>query len=279
MTMHCKTARPLLTAYYDGELDLPLTIALEAHLAECPECSNAMSEQRSLSRLIRSHAPYYQVPHALRTRLATSLPITQPHDGGLLSPPRGRALGQLNRRASLVAFGNRASRWSLPLAAAFVVGIGVSQMSNLRTADNSLEDTVIAGHVRSLQVNHIDDVVSTDQHTVKPWFAGKLDYTFPVPNLVTEGFPLAGGRLDYVERRDVAALDYRRRQHVINVFVWPTEHENGGHIGSQTRETYNIEHWRTDGLEWWAVSDLNAAELKQFSELMQKAAAPAPKAS
>lgn len=264
MMMHCKTARPLLTAYGDSELDLPLTVALEAHLSECPDCTRALQGQRALSRAIRAHAPYFRMQGDLRARLQASLPVEVRGANNPALPTAPAATPRTRRNQEM-------TRWLMPLAAALVLGVGVNQFTVLNGADDSLADELVASHIRSLQVGHLDDVASTDQHTVKPWFAGKLDYTLPVHDLATAGFPLSGGRLDYVDKRDVAALDYRRRQHVINVFVWPSQHESDGKLGAQICDTYNVEHWRMNGLEWWAVSDLNRTELHDFAELLQKA--------
>jgi anti-sigma factor RsiW len=149
------------------------------------------------------------------------------------------------------------------LAASFALGRSSSQSPDL------LEQELVASHVRSLMANHLADVPSTDKHTVKPWFEGRLDFGPDVRDFPQEGFPLTGGRLDYVDRRSVAALVYRRGQHVINLFEWP-----GASIASEaprllTRRGFQLFAWQKDGLAYWAVSDLNAAELQQFAALWQ----------
>jgi anti-sigma factor RsiW len=131
---------------------------------------------------------------------------------------------------------------------------------------------IISGHVRSLMADHLTDVASSDQHTVKPWFNGKLDFSPPVKDLSDHGFPLVGGRLDYLENRPVAALVYRHRKHFINLFIWPSAH--GSDIGKKTlaSDGYNLIHWEESGMVYWAVSDLNIGELQEFAQLIQNQA-------
>jgi len=160
------------------------------------------------------------------------------------------------------------------MGVAFAFGLTLSLTVTFFHAAPSEDDRVlqevVAGHVRSLMVAHLEDVVSTDQHTVKPWFSGKLDFSPPVYDLAIEGFPLAGGRLDYLNQHPVAALVYRRQQHTINLFVWPTDSTSQHEIKLMSRQGFNITAWTDSGMQYWAVSDLNAAGLKTFTQLLRQ---------
>ena len=129
---------------------------------------------------------------------------------------------------------------------------------------SSIGDEIVASHVRSLLVNHLTDVTTSNQHTVKPWFNGKIDFSPPVTDLAPEGFPLVGGRVDYIDGRVVAALVYRRQAHVINLFVWPASSSGGATMTS--RDGFNMENWNEGGLTFWAVSDVSAGDVKKFRE-------------
>jgi anti-sigma factor RsiW len=165
-------------------------------------------------------------------------------------------------------------RWNIAwagsaVAALCVLALGIGLFLALPGADERMADDVVASHVRALMVDHAADVASSDRHTVKPWFAGKLDFAPPVFDLTAEGFALVGGRLDYLERRPVAALVYRHRQHLINLFVWPSP----GDVALQKweRQGFHLIHWAGGGMNYWAVSDLNADELVQFRLMLEKA--------
>jgi anti-sigma factor RsiW len=166
----------------------------------------------------------------------------------------------------------RIARWAaavLPVAAAVAVAVVAMPRLWPRQSESSLEDAVFVAHVRSLLANHLTDVASSDQHQVKPWFQGKLDYSVSVTDWASEGFPLAGGRLDYVEDSPVAALVYRRAQHVINLFVWPRKGGKDEPVQRLARRGYNAYRWSTEGMNYWAVSDVNDADLKKFVDLVR----------
>ena len=160
-----------------------------------------------------------------------------------------------------------------PIAASFVFGLVVTtvwftQFSNNSFNDEILIQEVVSGHVRSMMANHLSDVVSTDQHTVKPWFAGKLDFSPIVKNLAESGFPLIGGRLDYIGSRPVAALNYRHNQHLINVFEWPAGVNENPTPKLIARRGYQLYRWTKNGMNYWAISELNAVELQVFVGLL-----------
>lgn len=253
-TITCAEALELLPVYGDGELDLSRTLAMEAHIAICPNCAAADRVQRGLSTALRAGVPYYQAPSTLRAQLSAQLSensnraTLQPH----LTTHRYR----------------RWARWAAPLAAALVLAVGVNAVLTGLQRRSALTDEVVASHVRSLMVAHLGDVLSSDQHTVKPWFAGKLDFSPPVHDLAAQGYTLAGGRIDYIDHRPVAALDYRRRRHVINLFVWPSPSRGEAAPKASVRAGYNIAQWTAGGMNYWAVSDLSADELLGFAQQM-----------
>jgi len=260
-TMNCEEALQLLPVYGDGELELPRALELERHVESCAACAAALRSQRALSRAVRS-APYHRAPDALRARLRAQLPL--PAETPTAAAPSLTRARQRPRRDW--------SRWAMPIAASLALAVGLNFMLATQRSQDSLREELIAGHVRSLQVAHLSDVISTDQHTVKPWFNGKLDYAPPVRDLAQQDFPLLGGRLDYIAHRQVAALIYGSRKHTINLYIWPAK---DGELApnSQGSEGYNLVHWRHDGMEYWAVSDLNVQELRHFAELQIAAGA------
>ena len=251
--MACEDARELLGGSLDDELDMATRLELRRHLRECPECSAQQQQQETLRTALRSSDLSFTAPAGLEQRIRTAV---RKAEGSPTS--RKVAVPKMPIWAALAA--------SLAVAALLFWGFGTS-----RPGSNDLvAELVLTGHVRSLMADHLTDVASTDNHTVKPWFNGKLDFSPPVRDLAPQGFPLIGGRLDYVNR-PVAALVYRRRQHVINVFVWPASgNSRPVSEASMTRQGYNVLHWSGSGMEFWAASDLNAAELKQFVQLLQQ---------
>ena len=248
--MDCTETRSRLHPYLDRELDLSGAVAVDQHLASCAACKALFERQSALRSAIREHATYHKAPAALV----------------------GRIRGQLGAPAKPAVSPWRWLEWRpLRLGAAFAATALVSWVAAIEytrpRGDELIVDQVVSGHARSMVTSHLADVASSDQHTVKPFLSSKLDFSPPVTDLAAAGFPLVGGRVDYVEHRPVAALVYRHREHVINVFVWPDR--SGGRTApkpSASRRGYNVVHWTDGGLAFWAISDLNAAELKTFAE-------------
>jgi anti-sigma factor RsiW len=237
-------------AWLDGELALGEAQELEAHLASCPDCAHYRDERLELRVAIRSALPRLEASNLLRSKVA-----------GTLREARRRESG-----------GRTGPAWSrIAVAASLVlVAVGSWQLGLRQAAGTSLADEVLRTHVRSLMPGHLTDIQSTDQHTVKPWFNGVLDYSPPVWDFAGRGYPLIGGRLEYIGDRRVAALVYGRRKHFITALVWPAGREGAG--GSPgTRQGIHLLHWSTPSFVYWVASDLGLPELTEFSRLIQQA--------
>lgn len=219
----------------------------------------SMSEDE-LGMLIRRHAARHAPPGGLAER------ITRAVRAETVAAPSSRARESRTWWHGLAWFATgAATAWGVALALL---------VTPLPSASDALAEAVTANHVRSLMASHLADVASSDQHTVKPWFAGKLDFSPPVIDLAAEGFPLTGGRLDYLDGRTVAALVYRSGPHVINVFVWPSRKAQAEAPVPSTRQGYQLERWARGGMQLWAVSDLNAVELARFAALLRERSGP-----
>jgi anti-sigma factor (TIGR02949 family) len=250
----CNDNQRLLHAYFDGELDLVRSIEFEDHLKSCAECSRDFNSQQALRKSLGAANLYERAPENLRAKIRAQLPAEMPSQP--LSTRRRAALEWLAVAAAIVI--------TIVLGSRMIPDIGSRQQTNL------LAEQIVASHIRALQPGHLFDVQSTDQHTVKPWFDGKLDFAPPVKDLAAQGFPLIGGRLDYLDHRDVAALVYQRQKHFINVFIWPERGDRGAE--SLTRQGYELVHLDRGGMSYWLVSDLNRSELTGFAEALAQAA-------
>jgi len=230
----------LVQADFDGELDAAQAAALAAHRAECSICRAASESLERVRHALLEQAPYHRTPAALRARLAAQA-----------GRPRAASAWAANWRRA---------------AASFVAGGAIAAAVMLAIVPRGapgLADQVFAGHLRALEPGHLEDVVSTDQHTVKPWFDGKLDFAPPVKNLAAEGFPLLGGRLDYLAGRRVAAMVYGRAKHVIDLYAWPEPGANAAPTVLE-RDGYTLIRWRQNGMALWAVSDVERSGLEDF---------------
>ena len=263
--MNCEEAKKLMDGYLDGELDPVTNQKIEEHLRACDNCEQAYRAHGSLMRAIGNGSPYFKAPAELRERIRASLREE------IAKEPRRNVVEDV---PSLVSTGQRrtipsATSWSsLALAAAIIFAalIAFNVMPRRPGSDQFLATQLIASHARSLLANHLTDVASTDQHTVKPWLDAKLDFAPPVVDLSSEGFPLIGGRLDYLDNRPVAALVYQRRQHFINLFVWPAASDAAKAPKTLTRQGYQLLHWTDSDFNYWAVSDVNNDDLQTFKQ-------------
>lgn len=271
--MECPVVQPLIDAWVDGELDADMAPDFQSHLDQCPACIRIVEQRRMLKSLSARRELYQAAPPMLLERIRGAIRDEVEGVSRVEEIVRTGAIGLPSRT---IAPRPHAVRWRRPvaLAAGVMILIGLNALilsQTMRGRGDSLAGEVIAAHVRSLDLeSHLMDVTSTDRHTVKPWFQGKIDYSPPVEDLTDRGFKLAGGRLDYLNHRTVAALVYRRGLHVINLFVWPTTLADAP-VRTAQQNGYHVLHWSRDGTTWWAVSDLNELELREFADLLQSA--------
>jgi anti-sigma factor RsiW len=249
MSTEHEKIRELLHAYVDGELDLANAREAERHLRSCADCRGTEKAIRELRSALTSEATAYRAPAPLRRNVRAALRREAKSSRQIFSPWLTFATG--------AAFG--------------AILLGFVFFQTTRSARiNAIVDQVVANHVRSLLAAQLVDVVSSDQHTVKPWFDGKIDFAPEVRDLSTDGFPLVGGRLDYLDGKTVAALVYQRNKHPINLFITPAPTSRTISATVVTRRGYNIVTWTNNGMKYSAVSDLNQAELRQFRGLFER---------
>jgi len=246
--MNCQQAKPLIEPYADGELEAAAILELEQHLEGCSMCAPAWRNLQVLRKTLKQDALYFTAPDELRQRIKSALP----------SPAKAAPARQ-------------AWNWNWNWLTTVMSGMAAACLALLLTvtltrppSEQPLAQEIVSSHIRSLMASHVMDVVSTDQHTVKPWFNGKLDFSPPVKNLAAQEFPLIGGRLDYIGGRSVAALVFQRHKHVINLFIWPAKEKDSEPVSIAPSQGYNVIHWTGAETAFWAVSDLNEKELMEF---------------
>ena len=247
--MTCEEARPLIDAYLDRELDLSTALGMERHLETCPVCSDAYRKGELLHAEIEKADLNFASDEMLK-----------------------RVRESVERRASGGRPVAKSSAWryaSYVGAAAAVVVVASFLTMRFAGRGNSIDNEIVDIHLRSLIGDHLIDVPSSDRHTVKPWFQGRIDYSPPVPDLREAGFALAGGRVDVIEGRKAAALIYKRRDHVINLWIMPG---SGPVEGMREIHGYRVMAWASDGMEYRAVSDVDPAELEAFRRAFEKQA-------
>ena len=275
--MNCEEATKLMDGYLDGELDPVTSQKVEQHLRECSGCQQAYEVHTAVTHAISRGATYYKAPDELRQRIHASLreAIGAPDSrGAAAEDPLPVRRPEAVRRG---VFFDMPWNW-LALAAAIVLAaiIASSLLPKLWQpgADQFLATQLIASHVRSLMADHLTDVASSDQHTVKPWLDVKLDFAAPVVDLSGDGFPLVGGRLDYLDNHSAAALVYQRRKHFINLFIWPTTPADSKEQKVVEREGYHLVHWADGDFTYWAVSDVNIIDLETFKRSFEQQVRP-----
>lgn len=250
--MRCDEMQELIGPYVDGELDLVNSLELETHLQACAMCSPVYQNYQALRTALSASPLYFKPPVDLQKRVRASL----------------RRAGKGENQSRRFSW-----RWASLAATAvafLIVSVIAVRVLTVHDEHEVLARDAVSSHIRSLMANHLTDVASSDQHTVKPWFNGRLDFSPPVKDLARDGFPLVGGRLDYLGNRPVAALVYQRRQHIINVFVWSVIQTGNEPDKQYTQQGYNAIYWVNTGVGYWAVSDLNRDELQQFVSLLRE---------
>ncbi|HYV88592.1 MAG TPA: anti-sigma factor [Candidatus Polarisedimenticolia bacterium] len=261
--MDHKQVQSLAGAWLDGELAKDNRAEMEAHLAGCPDCREQIDAERAFLARLKSTATYHQAPAGLTVRLSQAVRAEGPDNVVPLKPqrPQGAPRPAISWRG-------------MALAASFVLAVllsgGIGYMGSLPASGDLITQQIVDSHVRSLLANHLTDVTSTDQHTVKPWFNGHLDTAPPVKDFAGEGFPLIGGRLDYIDHRPVAAMVYRHGLHPINLFVWADPAKTAGQPSVSERQGYNIRHWVQGDLTYWLISDVEADQLAALEALLRK---------
>lgn len=241
--MNCLEASRQIDAFVDGELDAAAALAIRAHVDGCAACHRLVGGRLALGRLLHA-VPHYTASDQLRATV--------------INATRRRRRGR-----------RQIFTWAAAAAVAIAVaGAAAVRIAGERRATASVAAEVVADHIQALQVQHLTDVVSSNQHTVKPWFLGKLDFSPPVEDLAASGFPLAGGRVDRVGGRSIAVLVYQRRLHPIAVFVYPASDTRAAAVDNRTIRGFHVSHWVNGGMAFWAVSDLDARELASLVHLL-----------
>jgi anti-sigma factor RsiW len=259
--MNCAECEVLLHALLDGELDAGHAREVETHVAQCSACAEKLTAFRAMRGAMATAKLKETAPASLRSRIEAALPLP------VARATNAPTIGRPSRRTF---FGGFAAGAALSAAAAASLFLAVVHNDQEQT----VADEVVSAHIRSLQAGHLMDVETSDQHTVKPWFDGKVDVAPPVIDLTAQGFTLLGGRLDYIDREPVASVVYRRRKHIINLFVAQRLGAQHAFVTARTVQGYNVRQWSDQGLDFWAVSDLDGEELSEFVQKVSAALHP-----
>jgi anti-sigma factor RsiW len=252
--VNCELTNSVLHGYFDGELDAARAADFERHLLSCPQCVAALEVQEASRSSFQRAGLYERAPDSLRRNLERELRAPSPVadiSAGVKSPPSPLWF-RLAAIAALLLFG--------------FIGWRLFSITSADRSEAEVASAIVDAHLRSLQPGHLEDVISTDQHTVKPWFDGQVDFAPPVRDFANDGFPLQGGRLDVIKGRSVAVLVYARRKHIINVFIWPSTYVDD-RLRSGSQLGYNWLGWGKGGMQLFAVSDVSPSDLNTLHEL------------
>ena len=250
--MACQVEKDRIAAYADGELDLGCSLEVERHLADCAACAAVLKNHQALRSALGQAALYHAAPPKLTLRVRSAV----------------------RKEAKVPGWGRfPAWRWiaaGAPVVSMAALGWALVTIRGTPSPGELLNQEIVSAHVRSLMGAHLMDFPSSDQHTVKPAFSGRIDFSPEVKDLASEGFTLLGGRLDYLDQRPVAALIYQRRKHILNLFIWPSEDGPGERALETSLRGYNLIRWAESGMRYSAVSDLNPTELRDFQHSLNK---------
>ncbi|RXZ33134.1 anti-sigma factor [Oxalobacteraceae bacterium CAVE-383] len=267
--MDCNESLERMSAYLDNELAPPAMAEMRAHIADCEACGAAYGRLADLRATVAGNAASHAAPASLRARIMADI------GNDIKADVKADIEAQQPRRRKAFDLFGKFEAWpwarinfgvASVCAAALAVNLALDMQRPSPT--DAFDQEIVSAHFRSLQVDHLADVVSSDHHTVKPWFSGKLDYSPPVVDLAQQGFPLIGGRLDYVHQRAVAGLAYRHDKHLINLFVWPDASQRDASAKMTSDNGFQLLRWSRDGMAYTAISDMNAAELDVFRQLL-----------
>jgi anti-sigma factor RsiW len=245
--MECDRATALLSGMIDSALGPIARLRVHRHVAGCNDCAAKLEELRAMQAAIRTKLPYHRAPPGLAARIGAALPHEEPP------------------RVARPWFRMPAFSLAGTALAGALAGVALTVLVTGGPSDPAM--AVIGSHIRSMQAEHLTDVLTSDQHTVKPWLSARLDVSPPVRDLKEEGFPLVGGRIDYVDGHPAAAVVYQRAKHVINLFAWASSGKDEP-FHDETRQGFNIVTWRRDGIRYYAVSDVEANQLAEFATLV-----------
>ncbi len=248
--LNCTHCHELIHGYLDNELDTAMAASVAEHLSNCADCKRLHDEAKLLIASVKTRATYYTAPDALTRSVFANL---QP------STPSASSVWEVLRK------------WLAPAFSAIALAMALVLYVATPSSEQPWMEEAVSSHVRSLMAEHLNDVASSDRHTVKPWFTGKLDFSPPVFDYSAQGYPLLGGRLDYLQHQTTAALSYGHAKHIINVFILPTTETDKPRQHLSIRG-YNIVSWQQNHMRFIVVSDLEKTELEAFSQLVEKGA-------
>ncbi len=256
--MNHEEALNQIAAYIDNELSISEADTLAKHIADCKVCQLEYETQINTISLVKKNANYFEATPMFLSQLDQSI-----HESVGKSTPKNVIQKRWN-----INFGISWANIGTMMISLIALVWSTSLFLAIPNTEERLTDELISSHVRSLQVDHLSDVISTDKHTVKPWFNGKVDFSPSVIDFAESGFPLEGGRLDYVNGKTVAVLIYRHNKHAINLYVWP-ENNKDHQIKEESRHGFNAFQWVYQGMQYWMISDLEEGKLESFANRVQ----------